>query len=179
MEENIAFFGPALQIVDEVMKDVCGVSFETHRGRTLFNPFTAVALIKKFPNLRLTADLSHWVLVCERLFTNPEERAWLEKVVHHVDHTHARVGYSQHAQIPHTSYKGFDNELKWFDEWWQKIWEQHRLDGQHITLTPEIGPVPYTQTKPDGSPIVDAWDFSNTEKDRILNNYNKWVASLK
>lgn len=43
------------------------VSHETHRGRALFNPFITAHLLNKFPTLYITADWSHWTVVCERL----------------------------------------------------------------------------------------------------------------
>ena len=43
------------------------VSLETHRSRSLFNPWRCAALIAKHPRLRLTADISHWCAVSERL----------------------------------------------------------------------------------------------------------------
>ena len=108
--------------------------------------------MEHLPELRLTADLSHWVLVTERLPTHPLEREWMERVVKRVDHTHARVGYAEHPQIPHTSWVGYDKEVAWFNEWWQRIWDETKKAGKKtITLTPEIGPVPYTITNKDGS----------------------------
>lgn len=46
------------------------VSHETHRGRALFNPFVTGHLLNKFPTLYITADWSHWVVVCERLLND-------------------------------------------------------------------------------------------------------------
>lgn len=46
------------------------VSHETHRGRALFNPFITAHLLNRFPDLYITADWSHWTVVCERLFTH-------------------------------------------------------------------------------------------------------------
>ena len=40
---------------------------ETHRGRCLFHPTVAKMLLTEHPDLKLVADLSHWVCVCERL----------------------------------------------------------------------------------------------------------------
>jgi len=45
------------------------VSFETHRSRSLANPWAMADWLAAFPGLRLTADLSHWCVVAERLMT--------------------------------------------------------------------------------------------------------------
>lgn len=60
------------------------VSHETHRRRCLWNPWQARDLIKEFPDLQITADLSHWVCVGERVFSSQTDREfrfspeWLE-----------------------------------------------------------------------------------------------------
>ena len=75
---------------------------------------------------------------------------------------------------------GYEKEVGWFDEWWQRIWDHSLQAGkQLIRLTPEIGPVPYTITKQDRSPVVDAWAFANSEKDRIAALYDSWSAKQK
>ena len=48
-----------------------GASHETHRGRILHHPYATLRLLETFPPLRLTADLSHWHVVCERLIGAP------------------------------------------------------------------------------------------------------------
>ena len=153
MKEHFAFFEQAFALQQRVLAgSSITASYETHRGRSLSTPAVGLQLMERLPELRLTADLSHWVLVSERLFTHPIEREWMQRVVARVDHTHARAGYTQHPQIPHPSWAGFDKESAWFDEWWQRIWDESAKAGKRtITLTPEIGPVPYTMTKKDGS----------------------------
>ena len=180
MEEHSAFFERALPLQQRVLGPSLSASFETHRGRSLSTPAVGLQLMERFPALRLTADLSHWVLVSERLFTHPLERAWMERVVARCDHTHARVGYNQHAQIPHTSWTGYEADIAWFDHWWQRIWDESRKAGKAtITCTPEIGPVPYTITQKDGQPAVDAWAFANSERERIAAMYEAWAAKQK
>lgn len=36
---------------------------ETHRGRILYSPWSSLRALQSFPTLKLTADLSHWVVV--------------------------------------------------------------------------------------------------------------------
>lgn len=68
------------------------LSHETHRGRVLGNPFTAHRLCERFEKLRLTLDLSHWIVVCERLLaseSNPHELEVLATLLERVDHVKA------------------------------------------------------------------------------------------
>ena len=44
-------------------------SFETHRATSLYSPWLTLEIIQQLPQLRFTADISHWVVVSERLLT--------------------------------------------------------------------------------------------------------------
>ncbi|MGC5340916.1 sugar phosphate isomerase/epimerase, partial [Escherichia coli] len=73
-------------------------SFETHRASSLYSPWLTLDIVRQLPRLRYTADISHWVVVCERLLDDPLDdlTLFLERV-HHVQ---ARVGYAQGPQVP-------------------------------------------------------------------------------
>ena len=61
MQQHLAFFEQALQLHERVLAGSgISVSYETHRGRSLSTPAVGLQLMERFPNLRLTADLSHW-----------------------------------------------------------------------------------------------------------------------
>ena len=68
-------------------------SFETHRATSLYSPWLTLEIIQQLPQLRFTADISHWVVVSERLLDDPSDdfSAFIDRV-HHVQ---ARVGYDQ------------------------------------------------------------------------------------
>ena len=70
---------------------------ETHRGRSLFNPWITQRLLGQFEHLHLCCDLSHWVCVCERLL---DDESIIEQCAQHCLHLHARVGYEQGPQVP-------------------------------------------------------------------------------
>ncbi|GHK57879.1 hypothetical protein KPZU09_76150 [Klebsiella pneumoniae] len=68
-------------------------SFETHRATSLYSPWLTLEIIQQLPQLRFTADISHWVVVSERLLDDPSDdfSAFIDRV-HHVQ---ARVGYDR------------------------------------------------------------------------------------
>ncbi len=74
-------------------------SFETHRATSLSQPVAHPGDHSAAPQLRFTADISHWVVVSERLLDDPSDdfSAFIDRV-HHVQ---ARVGYDQGPQVPH------------------------------------------------------------------------------
>lgn len=140
------------------------ISFETHRGRSLFNPWVTRRVCRQFPEIKLTCDFSHWCVVCERLLDGEAET--LAAILPHAFHIHARVGYDQGPQVPDPSAPRYGNALARHLDWWRQIWRRKALCGESdITMTPEFGP--------DGYQAIDV----NT--DRPVGNLwqiNCWMA---
>lgn len=113
-------------------------SFETHRATSLYSPWLTLEIIQQLPQLQFTADISHWIVVSERLLNDPcdDFTAFIDRV-HHIQ---ARVGYDQGPQVPHPAAPEYQTALKFQQDFWQKIWQsQHRRGYQQTTLTPEFG----------------------------------------
>ena len=145
------------------------VSFETHRSRSLANPWAMADWLAAFPGLRLTADLSHWCVVAERLMT--PELAPIQAMAAHVDHIHARIGHAQGPQVNHPFAPEHHQALaahlacwKWFAASQAKRQAQHSGDHQPprpLTLTPEFGPDGYLQTLPfTNQPVADLLEIN-------------------
>lgn len=88
------------------MKEKEGIAIyhETHRGRILYNPWITRDICKVFPTLKLTADLSHWCVVAERIFDpasglDDDWQEILDIVSERTHHIHARVGYEEGPQV--------------------------------------------------------------------------------
>jgi len=158
--DNSEFFRGALQLARSASAQV---AFETHRGRSLFSPYNALRLCREFEDLNMTGDISHWLLVCERLMVHVAEQDLLRELTPRFVHLHCRTGYTQHAQVPHTMMPQYKEEVKFFNAFWLGVFAERAKQGQIITLCPEIGPVPYTALGRDGKPIVDAWTYTNDE----------------
>jgi sugar phosphate isomerase/epimerase len=129
------------------------VAHETHRGRILYNPWATRDLLRLFPDLMLSCDLSHWVCVCERLLTS--EGDIIALAAEHCLHLHARVGYENGPQVADPRAPEFAPQLAAHEAWWDMIWDSQVARGMAIsTLTPEFGPPSYQHTLPaDGTPI--------------------------
>jgi sugar phosphate isomerase/epimerase len=130
------------------------LSFETHRGRPTNNPWATQRILQALPELRLTCDLSHWCVVCERL---PDDEAALSLALSRARHIHARVGYAQGPQVPDPRAPEYSLELEAHERWWDTIWQHARAQGRSsLTLTPEFGPDGYLQCLPySGMPVAD------------------------
>ncbi|XRM47115.1 hypothetical protein ABZX51_010116 [Aspergillus tubingensis] len=73
-------------------------------------------ILQRVPELRVTADISHWVVVCERLLDQGEEdREILDRLIPHVRHIHARMGTTQSSQCPEPLNPAFGAERQFFE----------------------------------------------------------------
>lgn len=159
--ESVDFFGRALAVGGELGVTM---SFETHRSRSLFNPWTTRDILRQLPAIKLTCDYSHWCVVCERLIdTEPEVLALCAERAYHV---HARVGYDQGPQVPHPAAPVYQAALEAHERWWTQIWRSQRARGMTVsTMTPEFGPDGYLHCLPFTSvPVAD------------LSQINTWMA---
>ncbi|MHA6482445.1 sugar phosphate isomerase/epimerase family protein [Paenibacillus sp. strain BS8-2] len=136
------------------------IGHETHRGRAMFTPWTTYRLLRKFPELRITADFSHWVNVCESHLEDQEEAIAL--AIDRTIHIHGRVGYPEGPQIPHPASPYYQAELRLFLNWWQNIFRKQKESGRvNASFTAEFGPPGYMHTDPfTNNPIADLWEVN-------------------
>jgi len=176
LAQQVDFFGRA-----QVLADAAGVvcSFETHRGSSLYSPWVTLALIEQLPQLRFTADISHWVVVCERLLNDAQDD--LQPFIDRVHHTQARVGYDQGPQVPHPQAPEYTKELAFHQAVWQAIWVSQRARGYHSsTLTPEFGPDGYTHLLPfTRMPVADLWDLNLGMAQSQRRHFDAWIDTLQ
>jgi sugar phosphate isomerase/epimerase len=156
-QQNVDFFGQALEL-----EQASGISigFETHRSRSLFNPWITRDLLAEFSELKLTCDFSHWCVVCERLLDG--EWSILEQCAQKAIHIHCRVGYAQHAQVTDPRAPEFAAALAAHERWWELIWQaQIDRDLSQVTMNPEFLWDGYMQTLPfTRMPVADVWEIT-------------------
>ena len=131
------------------------VSFETHRSRSLYSPWQIGAYLEAFPQLRLTADLSHWCAVAERLMT--PDLGPVQAMASHVDHIHARVGHAQGPSVGHPFAPEWAPALEAHHRCWQLFAQERSAASQGpFTITPEFGPDGYLPQLPfTRQPVAD------------------------
>ncbi len=173
LNQQIEFFGRAQELSDAAGL-IC--SFEIHRATSLFNPWVTLAIIAQLPQLRFTADLSHWVVVCERLLNDPADD--LVPFLSRVHHIQARVGYDQGPQVPHPAAPEYAAALAWHQAMWEVIWTAHRADGRMATtLTPEFGPDGYTHQLPfTRVPVADIEQMNQWMAQTERDHFSTWQA---
>jgi hypothetical protein len=145
---------------------------ETHRGRFTFHTATLLPYLDRFPQLKLTADFSHWCTVSESLLSDQEHI--LERIIPFVYHLHARVGFSQAPQVNHPFAPEWKATLQTYMEWWRKIIEIRAKNNDSVfTVCPEFGPVPYMPTMPiTQRPLSDQWTINVQMKNLLQTEFD-------
>ena len=153
-DEGCAYFDAAARLEQQLG---IPIAHETHRGRMFFTPWDTAFYLKRFDNLHILADYSHWVNVCERLPDDQQEALTLAN--QRAVHIHGRVGYEEGPQVPDPSAPEYSSYLEWHERQWTEILDNRRKAGDSMaTFTPEYGPPGYLHTLPHtGVPVADLW----------------------
>jgi hypothetical protein len=156
-EQNSELFALGQKITDETGVKI---AHETHRNKALFAAHISRELLAANPQVRITADFSHWCNVSESLLEDQEEA--VELGISRAIHIHARVGYSESAQVPDPRIDNWQTELNAHLSWWDKIVNLQVKSGTQVfTITPEFGPYPYMVHHPaTNEPIASQWDIN-------------------
>lgn len=159
---SIEFFSRAMELAAHFNLNI---SFETHRSRSLFNPWVTQRIVEQLPGILLTVDFSHWCVVCERLMDS--ELDVIHAIADNVQHIHARIGYEQGPQVPDPRAPEYKYALDAHQRWWDIIWKsQLKREFSYSTMTPEFGPDGYLHEMPfTQAPVADLWEL------------NQWMAA--
>ena len=198
MREHERFFASLLEWTAALPVPVF---HETHRSRSLFHPTSTAALVRKFPELLLTADLSHWVVVCGRLGVMDEPCSsddgeaegaasssgdsaassavptWLSVIAPRVRHIHARVGYEHGPQVPDPRAPEYSAQVAAHERWWELIFaERAKAGAKSISLVPEWGPHAkggyYLHTTPfTNQPVADIAELADWTASRMQHKF--------
>lgn len=171
LEQSVRFFGETQEIA---ARQNVSCSFETHRSRSLFNPWVTLAVLERLPELKLTCDFSHWVVVMERQLDDDWDAVL--GVARHASHIHARVGYGQGPQVPHPAAPEYAAALASHQRCWETIWSIQRSGGNAVTtMTPEFGPDGYLHTAPfTRQPVADLWEINTWMGQTERTHFNEW-----
>lgn len=156
-EQNAELFAIANAITQETGITIC---HETHRNKALFAAHIAHDFLKRLPDLKITADFSHWCNVAESLLEDQQEA--LAFACKQVEHLHSRVGHSQSAQVIDPRLPKFKTELDAHLKWWDEIVKNYQDNKKStLTITTEFGPAPYMVHLPfTDMPIANQWDIN-------------------
>ncbi|MBZ5855975.1 sugar phosphate isomerase/epimerase family protein [Flavihumibacter profundi] len=132
------------------------ICHETHRSRMLFAAHVARNFIEKYPDLRLTFDVSHWCNVHESMLADQAETVTL--ALERVSHIHARIGHPEGPQVNDPRAPEWEAIVKQHVEWWDKVVARKKKNGERMTILTEFGPPDYMPTLPyTRQPLADQW----------------------
>lgn len=143
------------------MSDEIGmpVHFETHRNCITNDLFATLSMLDAVPEMRLGADLSHFMVDREfKLPLSPWERGLISRCLERSDSFQGRVASRQQVQLQ----IDFPQHAKWvalFEEFWAEgfaSWRTRNDSGDMVFLC-ELGPPEYAMTGPDGHEMSDRW----------------------
>ena len=131
---------------------------ETHRGRPTYSAIETRRYLEAVPDLRLTADFSHWMVVHESGLDDQPEN--IQLAIGRADYIHARVGYAEGPQIPDPRAPEWNHAVQAHLRLWQRILEEHKNAGREsFYITPEFGPPAYMHTTPfTNQSVGDVWE---------------------
>lgn len=166
-DENCAFIDCADNLANE---NGIRILHETHRGKFSFHSLGTLDYLEKYPEMELTADLSHWCNVSESLLIGQD--FILEKIFPRVRHVHARIGFPQAPQVNHFMAPEWDSTRQKFLNWWKQIIEANGNQSSFTFLT-EFGPEPYLPSLPFSNvPVANQWELNLAMKDLIKTTFN-------
>ena len=143
------------------MADQIGIpiQFESHRNCITNDLYSTLCLLDAVPEMRMCADLSHYVVDREFWFPISErDLGLISRVLQRSDSFQGRVASRQQIQLQ----LDFPQHQKWvklFKNWWREglnDWRQ-RSSGDCIFLC-ELGPPEYAMTGPDGIEMSNRWE---------------------
>jgi sugar phosphate isomerase/epimerase len=137
------------------------IQFETHRNCITNDLFTTVQLLDAVPEMRLAADLSHYVVDREMPCPPPAAlQELISRILDHSDSFQGRVAARGQIQLA----LGFPQNAKWvalFREWWRQgfaAWlSRHAGEDAAMVFLCELGPPDYAITDAQGRELSDRW----------------------
>jgi len=134
--------------------------FETHRDSLLNDLGYTLLLMDAVPEMRLCADLSHFVVDREiRLPLSERDNDYFQRILQRSDCFQGRVASSEQVQVQ----IGFSQHQKWVDQfraWWGEgigQWKKRNSEDATLVFLCELGPPPYAITGADGLELSDRW----------------------
>ncbi len=136
---------------------------ETHRNNFTETIPQTLELIAAVPDILITADFSHFVVVGEFYgWANEGAVEKMRPIIERVGHVHGRISNGEQVQVD----VGDGSDLSegtpagLFFQLWRECfasWKRRALPGDVMPFTSELGPPRYAITTPDGREFSDRW----------------------
>jgi sugar phosphate isomerase/epimerase len=124
------------------------IYFETHRGRVTQDLLRTVSYVRALPQLRLTLDLSHYVVAGDVSEPSLAMDAAFETFYPRASCIHARVSNGKQVQVDIGD--GTHGPVLQFLKWWDRAlraWRANAKPGDLFPFVVELGPPLYSITE--------------------------------
>ncbi|MCW6510276.1 sugar phosphate isomerase/epimerase family protein [Lichenifustis flavocetrariae] len=137
------------------------LQFETHRNCITNDLFSTLLLLDLIPEMRLSADLSHYVV--DREMMQPITAAYQDyvtRILTRADSFQGRVANRCQVQLP----LHFPQHQVWIDTfraWWRRgfaLWQARAEAADDCIFLCELGPRDYAITDVNGEELSDRWE---------------------
>jgi len=135
--------------------------FETHRDSLLNDLYYTLQVMDLVPDMRLCADLSHFVV--DREMRDPIsaiDQGYIDRILERSDCFQGRIANREQVQIQ----IGFPQHQAWVDifrEWWKqgmRSWRARNDENATLIFLCELGPPPYAITDGNRRELSDRWE---------------------
>jgi len=171
LAEQVKFYREAVKIEKDTG---IHIGHETHRGRSLYSPWSTRAIVEAVPDLHLNIDFSHWCAVTETSLEEFQEEIQIS--ARRAVHIHGRVGHPQGPQVADPRAPEYAELVDKHFSWWDSVVNAQiqRGDTDTITFDPEFGPPGYMPTLPfTRQPVADLWEVCLWMANRFRDHFKE------
>jgi len=136
------------------------IQFETHRNCITNDLFSTLLLLDAIPDMRLSADLSHYVVDREMMQPiSSDYQTYVGRILERSDSFQGRVANRCQVQLP----LHFPQHRIWIDtflDWWRRgfaLWQRRAAANEDCIFLCELGPRDYAITDANGEELSDRW----------------------
>ena len=151
------------------------IQFETHRNCITNDLYATLCLIDAVPEMRLCADLSHFVVDREfKLPLDARDAGLIARIIDRSDSFQGRVASRQQIQLQ----LDFPQHAKWvelFKGWWRdglESWRARHDAGDCIFMC-ELGPPEYAMTDATGTEMSNRWEEALTIRRWVMDMWDE------
>lgn len=156
------------------------VLFETHRDSILNDLHYTLQMMDAVPEMRLCADLSHFVIDREMpLPLSDNNRDYMHRILARSDCFQGRISNREQIQVP----IGFPQHQQWvktFKGWWKdgmRMWRERNAGDATLIFLCELGPPSYAITDALGNELSDRWEEAQLIKSWVEDIWTELSAT--